>query len=411
MSTGPVQLRKTAVVILALLAGVGAFFGIVNEKKLISPCAPFLPLSNNVALAEDGYRKLLSGNIEGSGGAIEAFQGALCRAPASPYRWCDLGEAYLAAKHSEAAYYCIRQAVQLGPEIPPILMRASNVCLREGNLSEATRYSARVLKLVSDYDQIIFASYDRSSFDITYLINQGLPPDQRAFQAYFLHLLGQSRQSDLHQVWEYGLVRGYWDDHLADQYASDLVRSKLYEQAETVWSEQIKARDPDFPKNNRVFNGGFELDPMSTFFDWHLQDVQGVKISRDTAAASGKWSLRVDFQGLENLSWGNVFHNVVVTPGDYRIEARIRTEGITTDQGIFLRVLDAESGAPLFETEHFTGTHNWTTVGKAIHVEAKAKLLTIQLVRSPSLKFDNKIAGTLRIDSVSVAPLASRREP
>jgi hypothetical protein len=414
MSTGKFQLRHPALaLILAVVAGSGAIFGIVNELILTDSdrvLPVFLPLTSDNAIADRGYRKLLSGQVEGPGGAIEVFQQALRINVASPYRWCDLGEAYLAAKHPQNAYYCITQAVRLGPQIPPILMRASNVCLREGKLREAALYTSRILSLVPDYDNIIFSSYYRFGLDSHFVLNQALPADSRAFQSYFRYRLRQSQQTALQEAWAYGLPRGYWDDGIADDYARSLGQAKQYEAAAAVWADRMRTRDPDYPKSNRVFNGGFEFEPTGALFDWRLSPVEGAKIARDTASASGNWSLRVQFDGTENLSFAQVSQYVFVTPGDYRFQASIRTEGITTDQGVGLRISDSENpGPPLYETERFLGTHGWTKAEKTIQAGPKTKLLYVELVRSPSLRFDCKIAGTVWIDAVSLRPIAATR--
>src|SRR5436190_23720444 len=45
--------------------------------------------------------------------------------PASPYPWCDLGEALLAAGRIDEARSCFTRATQLGPQSPPVFWRTS----------------------------------------------------------------------------------------------------------------------------------------------------------------------------------------------------------------------------------------------------------------------------------------------
>src|ERR1044072_6345987 len=86
---------------------------------------------------------------------------ALRREPASPYRWCDLGEALLEDGQKERARYCFQQAQQLAPNLPPIWMRSAFFHFQMEETDAAIRCSARVLQMAADYDQAIFGYYDR----------------------------------------------------------------------------------------------------------------------------------------------------------------------------------------------------------------------------------------------------------
>jgi len=115
------------------------------------------------------------------------------------------------------------------------------------------------------------------------------------------------------------------------------------------------------------------------------------------------WSLRIRFGGKENVAYSHIAQRAVVWPGPYRFEAWIRTEEITTNQGIGWRIFDAVSPSRLsLEFENRVGTADWTKVEKIFVVPPETRLLEVQVVRRPSLKFDNKISGTACIDAVSL---------
>ena len=83
----------------------------------------------------------------------------------------------------------------------------------------------------------------------------------------------------------------------------------------------------------------------------------------------------------------------------------MKSEEISTDKGVGLRIFDAVSPARLdIRTEPFLGTHDWTRVEAAITVPADT-ILNIQVVRPSSLKFDCKIKGTVWLDAVSLRRL------
>lgn len=110
---------------------------------------------------------------------------------------------------------------------------------------------------------------------------------------------------------------------------------------------------------------------------------------------AGHASLRIDFEGEENMDYNGVSERVFLGAGMYRLEAFARVKGITTDEGVALRVLNAQ-------TEKLIGTTDWKLLGATFAVSAPAKIVEIQIVRHSSLRFDSKIAGSVWIDDVSL---------
>jgi hypothetical protein len=113
----------------------------------------------------------------------------------------------------------------------------------------------------------------------------------------------------------------------------------------------------------------------------------------------------VDFLGQSNVAFDHVSQLAVVEPGLYRFRAYVKTEEITTDQGVRFRIADAVSPGRLeVITEGFTLTRDWTEVEQTVRVPAGTGLVTVQVVRQASMKFDNKIRGTAWVDDVALEP-------
>ena len=183
-----------------------------------------------------------------------------------------------------------------------------------------------------------------------------------------------------------------------------LLKNQKYEEALQVWTGQLGKRAGDYPAGNGLYNADFETETTGTTLDWRIRQVGGVEVKRDsTVARQGGWSLRIHFDGKENVAYSDIAERVVVSPGAYRFEAWIRTEEITTDQGIGWRIFDAESPSRLnLDFENRVGTAEWTKLEKTFVVPSETRLLEVQVVRRRSLKFDNKISGTAWIDAVSL---------
>jgi len=190
-------------------------------------------------------------------------------------------------------------------------------------------------------------------------------------------------------------------------YLDTLIHKRETEQLADAWSALGKR----FPEKvaslnappNLVANGGFESDILNGGLDWRVVPLEGARVSMDLEEAfEGKRSVRVDFDGTQNLDYGHLFHYVLVRPNTrYRFSGYMRAAGITTDSGPRFQVFDPyDAGKESFATENVIGTSAWAEQRLEFKTAADTRLLLIRIARPPSGKFDNKIAGTVWIDGV-----------
>lgn len=360
----------------------------------------------NEAVVEDAYRDFLGGSANSTEFSADLIQ-ALAHDPASSYRWCDVGESLLAAGDQDKSAYCMRRAIALGPTSAPVLLRAANFYFQIGHDSEALELLSRVLTLTPEYDPIVFSDFARFGGGIGQVLQFGLPCDVRAAQAFFRHLIGNRPDAgDTRKTWEWMTARSLTDYRLTVEYVNYLAGSRRIDEGVEVWVSALGRNSGDYMRPNRVFNGDFETAPSGAAFDWTLSAAAGVAYSWDTNERyAGQQSLRLDFAAQDNLSFNHVYQDVAVKPGVYRFEAQVKAAGITTDQGVDFHIVDCDSPARLdIATEPITGTTGWRAEAKLFRVAPETRLIRIELRRSPSRKFDNKIAGTLWIDSVKLYP-------
>jgi tetratricopeptide (TPR) repeat protein len=347
------------------------------------------------ALTLRAHDALLRGDVEA---AVAGFRRAVARDPASPYRWCDLAEALMEAGATAEARQCYERAVESGPRIAAVLLRAANLSFRAGDPQRALEYDGRVLGLVRGYEGPIFLTYTRMGVPAQQIVDKGLP-DDRSKQEFFLYLTRVGPVEDLELVWRALRSRGIAEDRAADRFASFLVNAKLASRAGAVWGEQVAGREPGYRSSEWVFNGGFEREAAGEVFDWRIAKIEGARAERDTSvAAAGKASLRITFDGRHNLTYSHVSQRTVTPAGNYLFRARVRAEGISTDKGVGFRI---RGEGVNIATGDVRGTKEWGELAMPVRVEG-TKLLEIGLVRSPSGKFDNKLRGTLWIDEVKL---------
>jgi cytochrome c-type biogenesis protein CcmH/NrfG len=93
--------------------------------------------------------------------SVEAFRTALSADPASPFRWCDLGEAYAIQGDLEKAEYCSRRGAALAPLVPAVKLRLCNLEIRIGDETRITACLADLLQTEPAYRQMILSDYQR----------------------------------------------------------------------------------------------------------------------------------------------------------------------------------------------------------------------------------------------------------
>jgi hypothetical protein len=295
----------------------------------------------------------------------------------------------------------------LAPYSAPFLQRVADFHFQIGENQEALPITARILALIPDYDSDIFSEYIKRVDHPEDVLRFGLPEGRRVAKSWLQFLIQAGRLADAQSAWEWVVKHGYADDALGGEYVEFLVRQGHPDWAASAWAQNIGAREDDYDKSTYLFNGDFESDPIQSPFDWNVARTDGVEVTRDcTTAWSGKCSLRITFAGTRNLNLIAASEFAFVQPGTYRFHSFIRTEALTTDQGIRFRIFDAEAPARFDEVfGQFIGSTSWSSVDHDVVVGPNTRLLGIEMIRQPSMKFDNKVGGTAWIDQLKLVPI------
>lgn len=346
--------------------------------------------------------------------AMEHLSQAAELSPRNVQVWLELSAAYGFQGDTEKAEAYLRRADLMAPRIPAIQWVVGNFFLIQGNTDEAFRHFRTTLDGTRQYDRILFRTAWKSSGDGAKIMAELIPPQIGTQFSYLYYLLGEDRLPESLAVWKriaaspetFNAVR-------ANGFLNRLLASRMPAEAAQVWSD---LRDKGLIKptyqptaQNLVINGNFEDDLLNAGFDWRIGKVEGIQAAVDGATShSPSHSLRVDFHGKTNLHFAHLNQYVRVEPNQkYLLEGHLKTEGITTDSGPRLRVVDAYDPAQLLQlSESYTGTSpGWNQVSLEFQTGPTTELVLIGLVRVPSKKLDNLIDGTVWLDDVSLAPI------
>jgi tetratricopeptide (TPR) repeat protein len=357
-----------------------------------------------------------------SAAAIADFQKAVAHVPLSAQYWMDLAIGYESVGNIPAAREAFGRARAAYPASSIVAWVYGNFLLRQGDndagfpqINHALQADPRLSdpKLVP----LAVSRVWHLTQDANVLLNQVLPPDQDAYFQAIDFMVENRQPTAALLIWQRLLSLGKPIElRRSFPVLWLLIESDLGADASRVWREALAAAglphdEPASP--SLIWNGDFARDFLNGGLDWRWNSsLVGASIGFEAVPPSSEGrSLRLDFSGGENLNLMEPQQFVPVEPSRrYHFHALLKTEGLTTENGISFLISDPNHGAAIVATEKFTGTHSWTPVDADYTTTPATHFMSIQVRRAPSRLFDNKLSGTAWISDVSLT-LSDGAEP
>src|ERR1700692_216526 len=333
--------------------------------------------------------------------------------PLSPFDasyTADLAQANDWAGRTEIALPLFQHAQQLFPNSPEINWKLANFYIRSGNTTDALPALKKILSSNIIEKNQIFALSDHAGINSAAVLDKLLPPNIPVYFAYLNFETQHGNFSAAQETWNRLLTfNSPFEPKEAFFFLDTLIRSHELGSASQVWASLV-SRFPDrIPSpasaNNLITNGNFQADILDGAFDWRVFPVTGVAVNQDSAGPTAdSRSLRIEFDGTQNLYYGSVLQFVPVQPRTkYTFSAFTRSQAITTDAGVGVQISDGyDPNRILGSTEPLIGTTPWSEQSFCFETLPETRLLIVRIVRAPSQKFDNKIAGAFWLSRVSL---------
>ena len=341
-------------------------------------------------------------------GAVADFQKATARVPLSAAYWTDLANAYESTGNIPLAREAFNRARAAYPASALVAWSYGNFLLRQGDNDAGFAQINHAVQADPSLALPAVSQVWHKTQDADVLLKQVLPANQDAYLQAIDFMAANGQPAAALVIWERLLTLGKPVElKRSVPLLEFLIQSDRAEDARRVWREALAAAGlpHNEPANQSlIWNGDFARDFLNGGLDWRWNFPFGASIGFDTPPpSSGGRSLRLDFSGGANLDLTEPREFVPVEPSrSYHFHATLKTEGITTESGVFFSIGDPNHGAAIVTTENFTGTHNWTPVDVDYTTAPVTHFLLIQLRRSPSRLFENKLGGTAWIGDVSL---------
>jgi len=311
--------------------------------------------------------------------------------PANPFAWSAYGEMLNARGETGKAAAAFARATTLGPGTAAVWMRAANFYFTHNRTELGFVASAHVLSQTELFDQVVFSYLTATGAPAAKLLGTAVPAESRSARSWLTWIESHGSDGDMTDTWSWMRTRGLGDEKAAVQLTQTLWDGKKFDAAQKVWADWLGNRRGDYLQSQFIGNRRFENAPSGSPFDWTLEASPGVGLERIAG-------LEVRFLGTENVDLRGVRQFAVLRPGRYVFRAEIEADGITTDEGPYFRIADAVDDRRLsVETGRLLGDRGRAWMEVSFTVPAATSAIEVELRRKPTLRFDNRISGRLKV--------------
>jgi tetratricopeptide (TPR) repeat protein len=344
--------------------------------------------------------------------AIKAYRTSLSLDPRSANTWLDLATAYESQGDLAAAREAFLQAKRVYPLSAEVAWRYGNFLLRQNEFPAAFAEIRQSVIVDPKRAAEALSRCWRVDSDIQAILNQVLPPSVPVYLDAIRELDADAAIDPALAVWDRLVaLRSRLPLKELISFTDSLIQARRIDDARRVWDQAVALSDATFAEDapgSVLWDGGFESGVAGGGFAWTFpSSTPGVQVTLDgNEKHSGQRSLRLGFDGLRNVNFSDVCHVVQILPGaSYRFSGWVRTQGLTTDQGVRFRLewLEGLHNASA-ETTDVHGTQPWTQINLPWTAAAGVNQLRVCVSRRPGDDMASRIHGTAWIDDVAVVP-------
>jgi hypothetical protein len=244
----------------------------------------------------------------------------------------------------------------------------------------------------------------RAINDTDFILEKLVPKDASSMNQYLVYLYEIGDKESAKKTWgkraSYGIKNGR---HETLRQIEFLIAHSDLKEAYQIWRTRLQEEGLSTPSDeNLITNGGFETkEILGGGFDWKMINVPGAEVSFDHSIAfEGKSSLKIVFNGKENVDFRHVYQYVALKPNsEYVLKAHMKTNAVTTKSGLKLEISGvgpAFSGA----SESLFGENGWRELMVAFRTPPQSQGGVVRVRREKTDKFDRFISGTVWLDNV-----------
>jgi tetratricopeptide (TPR) repeat protein len=334
------------------------------------------------------------------------FHKAIERNPLEQEYWLHLARIYQRMGEVNAVERALENAILVFPTSYRGRWVAGNLLLQQGEIERAIPHFSYILAHYPNQSSLVYEVWGRAVDDPDFILARLVPEDPFSLNRYLAHLYGAGDMRSARKTWaKLASLTPQPDRAQTIRHIEFLISRGNLAEAAQIWKTRLRDEGlPGPPDGNTVTNGGFEREKtLGGGFDWRIRSATGAEVSFDhTIAFEGKRSLKIAFNGKENVDFHHVSQYVTLKPDTaYVLKAHMKTEGITTKSGLKIEFLGVGPGF-YRASESLTGTNAWKELTVTFRTPANSEGGIVRVRRPKTEKFDRFIAGTVWVDNVQI---------
>src|SRR5262249_38186249 len=305
--------------------------------------------------------------------AVAALRKSVELDPYSAEAMLDLAIAYDSEGDTSEARAALVSAERVYPLSADVAWSFGNFLLRQGDQDAAFAQLHKALELDPKRAAEAFSRAMQMQPDANVVLDKVVPASANCYLPILRFVSSAGEMETAQLVWArlIGLHQKV-PIREAVPFFDALIHERRPDEAARRWPEAVAIMDnppPPDPAGSLLWDGGFESGFGGGGFSWMFTPVnRNVQISFDRAEKhSGEQSLRVLFNGRENINFEDASQQFVPEPGQhYLLTAWVKTESLTSSEGVRLQILAFTGpGVVATQSSEIHGTQPWTQLSLA----------------------------------------------
>lgn len=339
---------------------------------------------------------------------------AIERNPFEQRYWLNLAQLLHLKGEKKGSEQALEKAISVFPTGYRGRWVSGTLLLQQGSFEKAFPHFTYILSYYPNRSRLVYEIASRAIDDKDLLIERLVPKDPSSINRYIGYLCEKGDHESAKKAWQkkvsYGFKSGRGE---TIRYIEFLIGKGELNEGFEAWKEALREEGLTIPADgNLVTNGGFELEKLlGGGFDWKIGKVKGAEISFDSSVAlEGKRSLKIAFDGKENVNFYHVHQYVPLRPEtEYLLRTSMKSDKITTRSGVKIEIIGI--GPRLYSTsEPVTGTREWNEMTLTFKTPAGSKGGLVRVRREETQKLDRFIGGTVWIDDFQLREKTDQRK-
>jgi tetratricopeptide (TPR) repeat protein len=326
--------------------------------------------------------------------------------PLEQQYWLNLAKILFRMGEKEASRKALEKAIMVFPTGYQGRWVSGNLLLQLGAVEKAIPHFSYILSHYPNQGYLVYEVLRKAFEDSDFVFEKIVPKDPASTNQYLTYLYEIGDKESAQKVWQKKISLGHQANRGETiQHIEFLIDRGDLSEAFRIWKARLREEGLLLPQGgDLITNGGFEKESiLGGGFDWKMSRVAGTEVSIDLSNAfEGKRSLKIVFNGKENVDFQHVSQYVALKPDtDYLLKAQVKTRGVTTKSGLKIEILGM--GTSFYKpSESLTGDQEWKELTVFFRTPAQSRGGLVRFRRERTDKFDRFISGTVWADDVSL---------